>query len=297
MGEKIMIYKFYGFTIILKRSNNKMIYRYKNVIRPEEISFKNNEKYIAEYHDGDTLALSKLINANSKLVQSFVNRYSRYLGPGLSEEDLVQAGYVGLIKAAKRYDNDRDTKFSTYACWWIRKEILSEKDHINSTIRVPERKAAAIRSINALRSQSVELFGKVNVDWICQKAEIDEKEYYRLSQVNQEKLRIMSLNHLISDNGEDQLADILPDTRQSLQAIVDNDFLREDLHKQLHHRLTEREAKVIIERFDLDCQGQRTLQEIGQEMGVTKERIRQIEKQAINKLRDIVGLRDYFLNN
>ena len=107
----------------------------------------------------------------------------------------------------------------------------------------------------------------------------------------------MSLNHLISDNGEDQLADILPDTRQSLQAIVDNDFLREDLHKQLHHRLTEREAKVIIERFDLDCQGQRTLQEIGQEMGVTKERIRQIEKQAINKLRDIVGLRDYFLNN
>jgi DNA-directed RNA polymerase, sigma subunit (sigma70/sigma32) len=135
------------------------------------------------------------------------------------------------------------------------------------------------------------------VDWICQKAEIDEKEYYRLSQVNQEKLRIMSLNHLISDNGEDQLADILPDTRQSLQAIVDNDFLREDLHKQLHHRLTEREAKVIIERFDLDCQGQRTLQEIGQEMGVTKERIRQIEKQAINKLRDIGGLRDYFLNN
>ena len=138
---------------------------------------------------------------------------------------------------------------------------------------------------------------EINISWICQKANVDEKQYRYLSQVDREKSKPMSLDHSVSDNENGQLADTLPDTKQSIQAIVENDFLREDLYKQLHQRLTQREAKVIIERYDFDNHGQRTLSEIGQELGVTKERIRQIEKQAIDKLRDIDGLRDYFLNN
>lgn len=106
-----MIYNFYGFKIILKRSDNKVIYRYENVVRPDEIDFRHNEKYVLEYNNGDAHALSKLIEANSGLVHSFANRYSSYLGSGLSKEDLVQAGYIGLIKAVKRYDSKKIISF------------------------------------------------------------------------------------------------------------------------------------------------------------------------------------------
>lgn len=292
-----MIYNFYGFKIILKRSDNKVIYRYENVLRPDEVNFKHNERYVLEYNNGDAQALSKLIKANSGLVHNFANRYSSYLGSGLTKEDLVQAGYIGLIKAVKRYDSKRDNKFSTYAYWWIRKEILDEKDSINLTIRIPGHKVAAIKLIKLLEDQSIELYGKVNVSWICQKANINEKKYHYLSQVDREKSVPLSLDHPVSDNENIQLSDTLPDAKQSIQAIVENDFLREDLYKQLHRRLTAREVKVIIERYDFDNHGQRTLSEIGRELGVTKERIRQIEKKAINKLRDVDGLKDYFLNN
>ncbi|GEO58460.1 sigma-70 family RNA polymerase sigma factor [Companilactobacillus bobalius] len=292
-----MIYNFYGFIIILNDSDNKMIYRYENVKRPDEVSYKNNEQYVKEYNNGDAAAMTKLIKANSGLIHSLAGRYSHYLGSSLSEEDLVQVGYIGLMKAVKRYDRNHDNKFSTYAYWWIKKEMLSEKDSVNSIIRIPNHKATAAKLIKSLRNQSMDLYGKIDVAWICQKADITKKQYRRLIQVDQEKLKPMSLNHPISDNESSQLADILPDTKQSMQAIIENDFLREDLYKQLHQRLTSREVKVIIERYDFDNQGQRTLSVIGQEIGVTKERVRQIEKQAIDKLRDIDGLKDYFFNN
>lgn len=292
-----MIYNFYGFIIILNDLDNKIIYRYENVKRPDEVSYKNNEQYVKEYNNGNADAMAKLIKANSGLIHKLAGRYSRYLGSGLSEEDLVQVGYIGLIKAVRRYDCNHDNKFSTYAYWWIKKEMLSEKDNINSTIRIPNHKATAAKLIRSLQNQSMDLYGKIDATWICKKADITKKQYRRLIQVDQEKLKPMSLNHPVSDNENSQLADILPDTKQSMQAIIENDFLREDLYKQLRQRLTPREVKVIIEHYDFDNQGQRTLSVIGQELGVTKERVRQIEKQAIGKLRDIDGLEDYFFNN
>lgn len=236
------------------------------------------------------LAKKKLIQSNLRLVVSIAKKY---VGQGVLFMDLVQEGSLGLIKAANRFDYSKGFKFSTYATWWIRQTIVRAIANNSKVIRIPVHMIDKIRLVKkAMFTLNYELGREATVEEIAKSTNLPVKQIDIVLKTI--KLEPMSLDMPIAENLS--LEDYIPDENYlSPENNTQNILLKRHINEILKG-LSPKERKIIINRFGIDGEKPKTLEELGREMGFSKERIRQIESIALKKLRsreNIKHLKDY----
>jgi len=228
---------------------------------------------------GDEPALRKLVEANLRFVVSYAKRYR---GCGLSFLDLINEGNIGLIEAAKRFDPAKKVKFITYAVWWVRQAIIHALSDQSGAFRLPQKQANLLYRIGKAQSRlRTELKRTPSTEEIARKVDVPVKEVTNLLQVSDDNI---SLSAVIDEDHDFHLSDKL---EQDIIASADLVLLKNSLRGLLRNALTEldlKEEKVIRLRFGLDGADPKTLKEIGEMMSLSRERIRQIEAQALEKL-------------
>ena len=230
-------------------------------------------------HKGDGKALRRLVEANLRFVVSYAKRYR---GCGLSFLDLINEGNIGLIEAAKRYDPDKNVKFITYAVWWVRQAIIHALSDHSGAFRLPQKQANLLYRIGkAQASMRTELQRVPTTEEVAVKVQVTPEEVANLLQVADP---IVSISAMIDEEHEFHLSDKLEqDTIPSADFVLLKNSLRGLLRAALGE-LDEKEERVLRLRFGLDGAEPKTLKEIGELLNLSRERIRQIEAQALEKL-------------
>lgn len=252
----------------------------KEIGRVPLLTFAQEMDYAKRYEKGEMKAKRQLIEANLRLVVSIAKKY---IGRGMSLLDLIQEGNQGLIRAVEKYDWRKGFKFSTYATWWIRQAITRAIADQARTIRIPVHMVETInRFIRTSRKLMQELGREPTPEEVAKALEVDVSKVREIIKVSQEPT---SLETPVGDEEDSHLGDFIQDTTApSPYDATSRQLLKEHMEEVLG-TLTDREKRVLILRFGLENGRPRTLEEVGREFNVTRERIRQIEAKALRKLR------------
>ncbi|MBI4320086.1 MAG: sigma-70 family RNA polymerase sigma factor [Chloroflexi bacterium] len=252
----------------------------KEIARTPLLTREQEVELARRIEQGDVAAVEEMVRANLRLVVSVARRY---LGRGLSFTDLIQEGNIGLMRAIQKFDWRRGFKFSTYATWWIRQAITRAIADQSRTIRIPVHVSETINRFTRITQELSQQLGRMPTPAeIAQRLGVNVDKVHNLIRAGQ---RPISLEIPVGEEEETQLGDFIADevSRTPYEAAAQI-MLRQEVEEILD-TLTPREKQVIELRFGLDNGKQRTLEEVGIIFGISRERIRQIEAEALRKLR------------